>query len=135
MPGSERSYTTKYDQRVHNTERQLRSFFEKSLKTMLAKNSQRGDCWRPNGLLGQFCEIHSVYFRLRNLIWEQPMPSSIDPGYAEWSDAVANALEDLRNFTILGEMCLSEKNLKGELYPVEKKLERSTRTWLGIEDY
>lgn len=79
---------------------------------MLKKNAGRGDAWRNSGLLGQFIEIHSMYFRLRNLIWEtagKPF-GNID----DWKAQVSNALEDLRNFTMLAELCLLEDNYNGE---------------------
>lgn len=102
--------------RIENTEKQVNEFFEKSKKIMLEKNKQRGDCWRGSGLMGQFIEIHSMYSRLRVLIYESEIPEKGSILYDEWRAQVENALEDLRNFTILGEMCLAENNIRGENY-------------------
>ncbi len=104
------------EKRIEDTEKQVKEFFDKSMEIMLEKNRQRGDCWRGSGLLGQFIEIHSMYSRLRVLIYSDTIPPKDSPNYRIWKDQVANALEDLRNFTVLGEMCLREGNLKGEGY-------------------
>lgn len=103
-----------YLERMESTEIKIKEYYEQSLAIMLKKNRDRGDCWRNSGLKGQFIEIHSMYFRLRNLIWEKGMP---DPSSEEWESftkQVANALEDMRNFTMLAEMCLQEKNIDGK---------------------
>ena len=99
--------------RIEKTEKQINQYFDKSKSIMIQKNRDRGDCWRNSGLLAQFIEIHSMYFRLRNLLWIGEIPKDLPP---EWRDQVQNALEDLRNFTILAEMCLNEGNIKGEEY-------------------
>lgn len=101
-------------ERIKKTEKDIEKYFENSKKIMLEKNRQRGDCWRNSGLLGQFIEIHSMYFRLRNLIWETKYERESD--LPLWKEQVTNALEDLRNFTILAELCLAENeiNFKGE---------------------
>lgn len=120
--------------RIQNTEKQIEEYFERSKATMLQKNRDRGDCWRNSGLLGQFIEIHSMYFRLRRLIWDMgrpKKPSSFDRDFVNkthqqandmlhWEEQVRNALEDLRNFTMLAEMCLEEDNWKGDIYTDEK---------------
>lgn len=98
------------------TEEQIKSFFKQSEETMVRKNRERGDCWRQSGLLAEFIEIHSMYFRLRNLIWESKIPDVGSNEWKIWYNQVKNALEDLRNFTVLGELCLMEKNIKGDEY-------------------
>lgn len=102
-------------QRIIKTEDDIKRIFDNSLSVMLEKNSQRGDCWRNSGLLGQFIEIHSMYFRLRNLIWEIG-PPILEHEYNNWEEQVRNALEDLRNFTMLGELCLIDDNFNGDKY-------------------
>jgi len=109
------------EKRIEDTEEQIKRYMEKSLNTMLTKNKQRGDCWRNSGLLGQFVEIHSMYFRLRNLIWDMKDHTFFNQKeYEEWKLQVINALEDLRNFTLLGEMCVIDKNFDGGKYIDEK---------------
>lgn len=110
------------DRRIVETEQALRLYMTNSLNTMLGKNRDRGDCWRNSGILGQFIEIHSMYFRLRNLIYEMEIPNPDSPEWKKWSDQVQNALEDLRNFTMLCELCLQEKNPRGEKYAVKEQL-------------
>ena len=106
------------DSRKVRTEVEIRRIFEDSMQVMLEKNRQRGDCWRNSGLIAQFVEIHSMYFRLRNLIWEdkESIPDADSDKWTEWEQQVANALEDLRNFTMLAELCLQERNIRGEKY-------------------
>ena len=104
------------NERIEKTEKDIKDVFEKSIQVMLKKNRQRGDCWRSSGLQGQFVEIHSMYNRLRNLIWE--IGNKMDN--KDWKDQVANALEDLRNFTMLAELCLDENNFKGDGFHNDK---------------
>jgi hypothetical protein len=107
-------YNKPLKERVEDTKQQITMFLNKSLLVMLEKNAQRGDAWRNSGLLGQFVEIHSMYFRLRNLVWEtkcQPLKDK-----AEWKAQIVNALEDLRNFTMLAELCVLEENWDGERF-------------------
>ncbi len=99
-------------ERIRRTENDINKYFEKSKDTMIEKNRQRGDCWRQSGLLGQFIEIHSMYNRLRNLIWEGELEGELN-ALPDWKEQVTNALEDMRNFTILAELCLAEDNMKG----------------------
>jgi len=96
--------------RTRDTEVKIRKFFDDSIKTMVKKNKDRGDCWRNSGLLAQFIEIHSMYFRLRNLIYLKGWPNEDIDG---WKDQVNNALEDMRNFTVLAQICVEENNYKG----------------------
>lgn len=116
-------------ERIAQTGRMIDGYMEKSKKTMLQKNADRGDCWRNSGLLGQFVEIHSMYFRLRRLIWDMGPPELIFKdgpistdwdNWVAWADQVENALEDMRNFTMLAEMCLKEGNFKGDKYTKEE---------------
>jgi hypothetical protein len=129
------------EERIKDTEKCIEEYFERSKTTMLQKNQERGDCWRNSGLLGQFIEIHSMYFRLRRLIWDMGRPRKpgkpISKGgfvnmkaaleYSNfyhdlfvWKDQITNALEDLRNFTMLAELCLEEDNWRGDKYTSEK---------------
>jgi hypothetical protein len=99
-------------QRQAATEELIKEHFARSLAIMLQKNRDRGDAWRGSGLMGQFIEIHSMYCRLRNLIWEMGPPDG-EISNSVWTAEVMNALEDLRNFTMLGELCVLEQNWKG----------------------
>ena len=83
----------------------------RSLNIMLKKNRQRGDAWRGSGLVGTFIDIHSMYARLRKLIWDMGSEASLKDEV--WIAEVKNALQDMRNFTILSELCLEEENWKG----------------------
>jgi len=105
------------NRRISESEKKIKEYFKTSQDTMLEKNKQRGDCWRGNGLVGQFTEIHTIYFRLRHLIWLRSpdgLTFKSTKELMEWEAQVQNALEDMRNFTILAELCLHEGNLKGE---------------------
>jgi hypothetical protein len=104
------------EKRIESTEKQIKKYFDNSMRIMISKNRQRGDCWRMSGLKAQVIEIHSMYFRLRNLVLEMEAPGKNSDGWNEWADQIQNALEDMRNFTILAELCLLEKNLIGEDY-------------------
>lgn len=100
--------------RIQQTEEQIKKYFQESMDVMIEKNKQRGDCWRNAGLIAQFVEIHSMYFRLRNLIWNKfGNAQAFDP---EWNEQVINALQDMRNFTILAELCVEERNMGGDVY-------------------
>lgn len=112
------------EQRIADTEEKLNAYMAKSLATMLEKNRGRGDAWRASGVMGQFVEIHSMYNRLRNLVWELGAPKGVQAAWDngtrqdnnDWVLQVQNALEDLRNFTMLAEMCLEEGNWAGNKF-------------------
>jgi hypothetical protein len=102
-----------FQERVEKTESELRLVFENSLKIMIKKNRERGDCWRDVGLIGSFLEVRTMYFRLRALVWDNPVKIG-DEDYLDWKKEVKNALEDLRNYTMLAELSLDEDNIKGK---------------------
>lgn len=107
-------YMSDIKERIENTEHDIKEIMVSSVCIMLKKNKQRGDAWRFSGLIGQFIEIHSMYKRLRNLIWEIDTPKIGTDERVEWDKQIKNALEDLRNFTMLAEICLNENNIKGQ---------------------
>jgi len=105
-------------QRMIETERQIKAVVADSTAIMVEKNRQRGDAWRGSGLLGQFIEIYSMYQRLKNLLWDiGPDEFRNLTDNKAWFEAILNALQDMRNFTILAELCLKEKNYDGRAYP------------------
>jgi len=114
-----------FETRVANTEALLREFFDESTDIMIKKNRDRGDAWRGSGLLGQYVEIYSMYRRLDVLVWKMGWPvqgeherdDSFRNRKGEWRDQVENALVDMRNFTMLAQLCLFEDNYRGEEYP------------------
>ncbi len=86
-------------------------------QVMVEKNTARGDCWRSVGVLGGFLELHTCYNRLRTLLWDR-VPRLDDP---RWCADVENALQDMRNFTILIELAMEAKLLAGDSR-IERKL-------------
>lgn len=102
-----------FDERVAKTSADIVKVFNKSLSTMLKKNKERGDCWRGVGLKGSFLEVRTMFFRARHLIWEQEPPTDKDE-LERWKADVVNALEDLRNYTMLAELSVVEENWYGE---------------------
>ena len=104
------------DERISTTKDRITSHVLEGLEIMIQKNNDRGDAWRASGLLGQFIEIHSMYHRLRALIYEKPMRAFTK----NWDEQVKNALLDMRNFTILADLCVDEKNFDGSNYILEK---------------
>lgn len=112
--------TKDFEERVKKTNIDLAEIFSKSLTTMLKVNEQRGDAWRGVGLIGCYLEIRTMFLRLRNLCWHKK--ASANPTeHAEWKAAVINALEDLRNYTMLAELSIMEDNLEG-IEELEKEL-------------
>lgn len=109
-------FINNYELRKKDTEAKIRMYFENSMSIMINKNNQRGDCWRNSGLVAQFIEIHSMYFRLRNLIYEEKIPEFNSSEWIDWAGQAMNALEDMRNFTILAELCITEGNIDGSKY-------------------
>lgn len=101
-----------FKERVTRTNADLIKVFNKSLKTMLRVNKERGDCWRGVGLKGSFLEVRNMFFRARNLIWEQDPPTD-KVELERWKKDVVNALEDLRNYTMLSELSVMEENWWG----------------------
>lgn len=99
--------------KIIKTENELRTVFEHSLQVMLNKNRERSDCWRSVGLIGSFLEIRTMYVRLRALVWEIEPPSTVSIEYHHWKLEVKNALEDLRNYTMLAELSLEDDNIRG----------------------
>jgi hypothetical protein len=56
-----------------------------------------------------------MFMRLKVLIWDRGEPPTIDMvEYKEWIEDVRNALVDMRNFTVLGELCLDDQNIMGD---------------------
>lgn len=102
-----------FSDRVAKTEVDIVRVFGESLNTMLEKNRERGDCWRGVGLKGSFLEIRTMFFRARHLIWEQEPPTD-KYELIRWKADVVNALEDLRNYTMLAELSVMEENWYGE---------------------
>jgi len=84
---------------------------------MVEKNTARGDCWRAVGVAGGFVELHTCYNRLRTLLWDRPLHLD-DP---EWMADVENALQDMRNFTVLIELSLEARLATGD-QAVEEQL-------------
>jgi len=89
----------------------IKKISEESTAIMLRVNKERGSCSQSIGLLGLFLEVRTMYLRLRSLVWD------CDPIHIEdkekWKADVKNALQDLRNYTILSEIALIEDNMKG----------------------
>jgi hypothetical protein len=71
-----------------------------AFEIMLNKNTERNDCWKSTGILGAFVEIHSIYNRLREMIWNRTMNTK-DP---VWMKELMNCTMDMRNFTVLMEL-------------------------------
>jgi hypothetical protein len=82
---------------------------KRSTDIMIEKNSQRGNASRQIGLLGLFLEVRTMYLRLRHLVWD----TDPDNRKENWMSDVKNALQDLRNYTILAEIALQDGNFKG----------------------
>ena len=110
----------KLEDRVKKTNEDLKTVFERSLDTMLKVNEQRGDAWRGVGLKGCYLEIRTMFLRLRNLCWYKKACAN-PTEYDEWKAAVVNALEDLRNYTMLAELSILEDNIEG-IEEYEKEL-------------
>jgi hypothetical protein len=72
----------------------------RATEIMFNKNTERNDCWKATGIMGAFVEIHSIYNRLREMIWNRPM----DPTDEKWMRELLNCTMDMRNFTILMEL-------------------------------
>ena len=99
---------------VDEAEKRFRRATEQSLSIMVRKNRQRGDCWRGTGVAGAFIEMRAIFFRLRNMIWDPGPPADLSSEeYKTWKADVIDAMRDLRNFTILGELSAEDDNLKG----------------------
>lgn len=98
---------------LDEAERRFKAATDNSLSIMITKNKQRGDCWRGTGVVGAFMEMRAIFFRLRNLIWEPGPPDREHADYNTWKADVIDAMRDLRNFTILGELSAEDDNLKG----------------------
>jgi len=77
---------------------------------MVEKNTKRGDAWRYTGVMGNFIDVHTCYMRLRHLVWDRP----IDFDDPDWVADTANALLDLRNYTLLVELAMAHKLAIGE---------------------
>ncbi len=92
---------------------------KESTRIMIRKNEERGNCAIEVGLLGMFLEVRTMYLRLRNLVWDKDLTMIDKPVYmdadarAKWTKDVRNALQDLRNYTVLAEIALLDKNFKG----------------------
>ena len=95
------------------TENEIEKVVAESTRIMIKKNRERGDCWRATGLRGQFIDIHTCYNRLRTSVWTKGLPPD---KRAEWAADVLDSLRDMRNYTVLAEMCLAEDNYDGEDY-------------------
>ena len=102
-------------EKVKRTEIRIKTLVEESTKIMIKKNTDRVDAWKGSGLWGQFIEIYSMFMRLKVLIWDKGVPSRIDMiEHNDWKEDIRNALVDMRNFTILAELCLEDENIRGE---------------------
>lgn len=92
---------------------------KESTRIMLRKNEERGGCSQEVGLLGLFLEVRTMYLRLRNLVWDRDLTVMENPFYMDadarvkWIKDTRNALQDLRNYTILAEIAVLDKNFKG----------------------
>jgi hypothetical protein len=114
-------------EKVKHTETRIKNLVEESTKIMIQKNTERVDAWKGSGLFGQFIEIYSMFMRLKVLIWDRlhevsnpPLDETGELYYEDWDklqswrEDVRNALVDMRNFTVLGELCLDDDNLLGD---------------------
>lgn len=90
----------------------IRKISKDSTDIMLKVNRERGSCSQEIGLLGLFLEVRTMYLRLRSLAWDQD-PPDLKEEKEEWIASIRNALQDLRNYTILAEIALLEDNMKG----------------------
>lgn len=92
---------------------------KESTKIMLRKNRERGNVAQEVGLLGLFLEVRTMFLRLRNLVWDKDLSHLENPLFmpadarVKWTKDVRNALQDLRNYAVLAEMALLDKNYKG----------------------
>ena len=99
--------------------RRIIALVKESTRIMLKKNEERGNAAQDVGLLGLFLEVRTMYLRLRNLVWDTELNRINNPfnhdkdQRAEWKKAVRNALQDLRNYTILAEIAMLDNNLTG----------------------
>ena len=106
-------------QKMKMTEARINKLVHDSLEIMIRKNRERTDAWKGSGLMGQFIEIYSMYIRLKVLIWDNPPEKNVDGvlnlvQYKLWCEDVRNALVDMRNFTVLAELCLEDDNIYGD---------------------
>jgi len=97
----------------------IKKIAKESTKIMMIKNEERGNCSGDIGLFGCFLEVRTMYLRLRSLVWDKGPPNSLilpirTKKYNKWKADVKNALEDLRNYTILAEIALEDNNIKGD---------------------
>jgi hypothetical protein len=104
-----------------------------AFEIMLNKNTERNDCWKATGVLGSFVEIHSIYNRLREMIWNRKM----DCRDEKWMKELLNCTMDMRNFTVLMELAAKanlpfgddtyEKYLTGRCTDCHKDVKVETR--------
>lgn len=83
-----------------------------SLATFNEKNKERGDIFKAVGAKGAYLEIRTCTARLRKLIWDQGEVPAQD-WWDNWMPEVKNVCEDLRNFSVMLQMCAEEFNLDG----------------------
>ena len=71
------------------------------------KSNDYGNSWKALGLKGLFCQIHSKYFRLKNLLW-------LNKEQKVKNESVRDSLVDLANYCILSVALLDDKKLSTE---------------------
>jgi hypothetical protein len=101
-------------EKVRQTALRIKKLVDESTEIMIQKNQERTDAWKGTGLIGQLVEIYSMYMRLKVLVWDMNPIAAESYMYVEWKEDVRNALVDLRNFTVLGELCLDDDNILGD---------------------
>ena len=76
------------------------------------KSNDYGNSWRELGLKGLFCQMHSKYYRLKNLIW-------LNTEAKVKEESIRDTLIDLANYCVLSVMMLDEQ--KGDKDDGNKK--------------
>ena len=111
--------TMKKDVQAKAERRRIKALVKESTRIMMRKNEERGNAAQDVGLLGLFLEIRTMYLRLRNLVWDTELEKIENPFVfdadkrAKWKKDVRNALQDLRNYTVLAEIAMLDDNFIG----------------------
>jgi len=87
----------------------------RSNRVLKERNAVRGPIYKDVGYKGAFLEMRTCMARLRKALWEKERPDDLMER-VQWNREVLDSLRDLRNFTILAEICVIEDNSDGREY-------------------